>query len=171
MKKTKAVAILSVFLTVFLSFTVSAEEAVQKAAEVTEGNTVKVLYTLTVDGNVIDSSVNNEPFEFLVGDRQVIPGFEHAVLGMKIGDKKSFQLSPADGYGEVDPDAFQEFPLTDLPADIIPETGMTLQAMSPEGQPVIVTVKEVKEDTVVMDFNHPLAGKTLDFDIEIVGIL
>ncbi|MBI4826061.1 MAG: peptidylprolyl isomerase [Nitrospirae bacterium] len=171
MKRTPLVAILAVFLTIFGCIAVSAEETVQKAAEVADGNTVKVLYTLTVDDKVIDRSIDNEPFEFKVGDNQVVPGFEDAIKGMKLGEKKSFKLSPADGYGEVDPDAIQEMPLTELPATIVPAPGMTLQAISPEGQTVIVTVKEVKKDTVVMDFNHPLAGKTLNFDIEIVGIL
>lgn len=185
MKRTQLLTMLAFFLTVFICAAVYAEEAVQKAdqvtegnkeaapkaTQVTEGNTVKVLYTLTVEGKVIDKSINNEAFEFKVGDNQVVPGFENAVKGMKLGEKKSFKLSPADGYGEIDPSAFQEIPLSNLPANIIPAPGMTLQAMSPEGQTVIVTVKEVKKDTVVMDFNHPLAGKTLDFDIEVVGIL
>ncbi|MDO8281006.1 MAG: peptidylprolyl isomerase [Thermodesulfovibrionia bacterium] len=171
MKRTQLATMLALFLTFFVCAAVYAEEAVQKSSEVTDGNTVKVLYTLTVDDKVIDKSINNEPFEFKVGDNQVVPGFEDAVKGMKLGEKKSFKLSPADGYGEIDPEALQEIPLTELPAAIVPTPGMTLQAMSPEGQTVIVTVKEVKKDTVVMDFNHPLAGKTLNFDVEVVGIL
>lgn len=171
MKKTLSVAMLAVFLTFFLCFAVSAEESVQNEAKVTDGNTVKVLYTLTVDGDVIDSSIDGEPLKFKVGESEVIPGFESAVKGMKVGEKKSFKLSPVDAYGEIDPDAYQEIPVSDLPAEIIPEAGMTLQAMNPEGQAILVVIKEVKNDAVVMDFNHPLAGKTLNFEIEIVEIL
>ncbi len=149
-----------------------AAEKVKKKGEVkvAEGSTVKVDYTLTVDGKVVDSSKGHEPLEFKVGGHQVIPGFEKAVLGMKVGEKKSFTVSPEEGYGPVNPKAFQEIPKKQLPPDITPKAGMTLYAQGKDKRPVPVRIKEVKGDVVVIDFNHPLAGKTLNFNIEVVAI-
>ena len=137
---------------------------------ISEGKSVKVNYTLTVDGTVVDSSKGREPLEFKAGSHQMIPGFEKAVMGMKVGEKKSFKVSPADGYGMEDPRAIQEIPKNQLPAGITPKAGMTLYAQSKTGQRIPVRVVDVKKDVVVMNFNHPLAGKTLNFDVEVVEI-
>ena len=147
-----------------------AAEKGKKEVVVSEGSTVKVDYTLTVDGKVIDSSKGHDPLQFKVGSHQVIPGFEKAVLGMKVGQKKSFTVSPEEGYGPVNPKAFQEISKTQLPSDITPKAGMTLYAHGKDNRPVPVKIKEVKGDVVVIDLNHPLAGKTLKFDIEVVEI-
>jgi FKBP-type peptidyl-prolyl cis-trans isomerase 2 len=152
------------------AFSEAAEKGKKGAVKVAEGSTVKVNYTLTVDGKVVDSSKGHEPLEFKVGSHQVIPGFEKAVLGMKVGEKKSFAVSPEEGYGPVNPKAFQEIPKKQLPPEITPKAGMTLVAHGKDNQPMPVRIKEVKGDVVVMDFNHPLAGKTLNFDIEVVEI-
>jgi FKBP-type peptidyl-prolyl cis-trans isomerase 2 len=145
--------------------------AEQEPAEVGEGSSIKVHYTLTVDGKEVDSSRDGKPLEVTVGQRQVIPGFEKALVGMKPGDRKSFTVDPEEGYGPLNPDAIQEVPREQLPADLDVQPGMVLYAKGPEGQAIPVQVMEVKGETVVMSFNHPLAGKTLHFDIELVEIL
>ena len=137
---------------------------------VAEGKLVKVNYTLTVNGTVVDSSKEDEPFEFRIGDNQVIPGFEEALMGMHAGEKKSFQVAPDKGYGQEDPRGIQTLSRDKLPDDRDPEVGMTLHAKMPNGQTIPVRITEVKEDLVVLNFNHPLSGKTLDFNVEVVDI-
>jgi FKBP-type peptidyl-prolyl cis-trans isomerase 2 len=137
---------------------------------VSEGKQVKVHYTLKVDGEVVDSSKEREPLEVKIGSQQVIPGFEKALMGMKAGEKKSFQVTPEEGYGHEDPRAVQEIPRDKLPPDREPEVGMKLFTRGPQGEIITGKIVEVREDVVVMDFNHPLAGKTLDFDVEVVEI-
>lgn len=153
-----------------LLMVVFAASAAYAAATVSDGSTVKVHYTLTVDGKVVDSSAGKAPLEFKVGAHQVIAGFEKAVKGMKAGQKKSFQVTPEDGYGKKDPALMKEVPKSQLPKDLKPEVGMMLGARQPNGKSVQVRIAEVKKDSVVIDFNHPLAGKTLNFDIEILEI-
>jgi FKBP-type peptidyl-prolyl cis-trans isomerase SlyD len=148
----------------------AAEKPAKGTALVADGKTVKVNYTLTVDGKVVDSSKGGQPLEFKEGAHQLIPGFERAVMGMKAGQKKSFKVKPEDGYGPVNPKAFQEVSRKQLPANIKPKAGMTLYAQGKDGQKLPVKIKEVKKDTVVVDFNHPLAGKTLNFDVEVVEV-
>lgn len=148
-----------------------ADEAnAEKVITVAEGNSVKVNYTLKVDGEVVDTSSANEPFEFKAGSHQLIPGFEKAVMGMKVGEKKSFSVNPEEGYGSVNPEALRDVPISQLPPDIVPAAGMILYAQGANGQRLAVKVVEVKKDVVVMDFNHPLAGKTLNFDVEVIEI-
>ena len=144
--------------------------AVGAAAVVANGKSVKVNYTLTVDGKVVDSSKGRQPLEFKAGSHQMIPGFEKAVMGMKVGEKKSFKVKPEDGYGLVNPKAYREVPKKQLPKDITPRAGMTLFAQGQDGRKIPVKIKEVKKDVVVMDFNHPLAGKTLNFDVQVMEI-
>jgi len=158
-------------LSFFAVSSVGAEEK-KKAEEITvsEGKAVKVNYTLTVDGKVLDSSKGREPLQFKPGNHEMIPGFEKAVMGMKSGEKKSFTLSPAEAYGPIDPKALQDIPKKQLPPDITPKAGMTLLAQGKNGQGIPVKIVEVKEDVVVIDFNHPLAGKTLNFDVEVLEI-
>ena len=141
-----------------------------KALIVTEGKSVKVTYTLTVDGKVVDSSKGRDPLQFKVGSHAVIPGFEKAVMGMKVGEKKSFRVSPEEGYGKVKPEAIREIPKKELPSEITPKAGMTLYAEGKNGRRFPVRIEQVKKDVVVMNFNHPLAGKTLKFDVEVVDI-
>jgi FKBP-type peptidyl-prolyl cis-trans isomerase SlyD len=158
-----------------LMFSAASSQAAEKVKKgntlvVSEGKSVKVEYTLKVDGKVVDSSKGREPLEFKAGSHQVVPGFEKAVMGMKVGEKKSFKVSPEEGYGVINPKAIRDVPIKELPADITPKAGMTLYAQARNGQRFPVRVVEVKKDVVVMDFNHPLAGKTLDFDVEVLDI-
>ena len=173
--KTKKMILCAAFLGFIaaLFFTVASEAAEKKKSGstlvVSEGKSVKVNYTLTVDGKVVDSSNGRGPLEFKAGSHQMIPGFEKAVMGMKTGEKKSFQVSPKEGYGPEDPKAIRDIPKNQLPPEMTPKAGMTLTAQA-NGQKVPVRIVEVKKDVVVMNFNHPLAGKTLHFDVEVLEI-
>jgi peptidylprolyl isomerase len=137
---------------------------------VTEGKLVKISYTLKVNGDVIDSTNEGEPFEFRVGSGQVIPGFEKALIGMKAGEKKLFELTPDEGYGQENPGDIHEVSKNELPSGVEPEVGMTLYAREPSGQTIPVRISEIKEDAVVINFNHPLAGKNLNYEVEIIEI-
>lgn len=140
------------------------------ASSVQEGSIVSIEYTLTDDqGKVIDSNVGKEPLTFIHGAGQIVPGLEKELLGLKPGDQKKVQVKPEDGYGMPNPDAFQEMPRDSIPAEA-QKAGTTLMAKAPDGRAMAVRVHEVKEKTVVVDLNHPLAGKTLNFDVTIKDI-
>ena len=141
-----------------------------KPAPEAAGPTITMNYTLTVDGEVVDGSEGKEPLQLTLGSGQIMPAFEKAVAGLKAGDKKSFTLSAEEGFGARIPEQVQSVPRTQLPKDMTPEPGMVVQAKSPEGQVRNVTILEVKDDVVVMDFNHPLAGKSLNFDVEVLEV-
>jgi len=167
---TLRVVLLVLSLSVISSMGIAGENPTENTSAITDGARVKVRYTLTVDGKVIDSSTEREPFRFQLGSRQVIPGFEAAIKGMKTGEKKTFSVAPEEGYGPEDPKAIQEVPRDKLSADIKPEPGMTIYAKGTDGRSIPVRIIEVKENTVLMDFNHPLAGKTLQFEVEVLEI-
>lgn len=139
--------------------------------QVKEGDVVKVHYTgKLANGEKFDSSEGREPLEFTVGAGQMIKGFDAAMPGMNVGDKKTITIPPADGYGERSEDAVIEFPKENIPEDMKLEPGMSLTLSNQEGQPVPVIVKEIKDDIVILDANHFLAGEDLIFDIELVEI-
>lgn len=135
-----------------------------------DGSVVKMNYTLTVDGEVVDSSEGRGPLEYTHGTQQIIPGLEAALAGLKAGEKKSVAVEPKDGYGEEIPDAFKEVEKTMFPEGFEFKENIIIEMTSPEGASLPATITEVKENTVVLNFNHPLAGKTLNFDIEIVSV-
>jgi peptidylprolyl isomerase len=135
------------------------------------GDTVKIHYTGTLDdGTQFDSSKDREPLEFEVGSGQVIPGFDKAVEGMSVGEEKSVNIAFDDAYGPHNAQMVQEVPMSALPQGLEPETGMGLQAQGQDGQPINLLVTEVNENSITVDANHPLAGKDLNFDIELVAI-
>lgn len=141
-------------------------------AQVKEGDVVRVHYTgKLVNGEQFDSSVGREPLEFTVGAGQMIKGFDAAMPGMTIGEKKIINIAPEEGYGEKSEDAIIEFPKENIPADMKLEAGMPLTLSNQEGQPVPVIVVEVREDVIILDANHFLAGQELIFDIELVEIV
>ena len=132
-----------------------------------KGDTVKVHYTGKLpSGEQFDSSAGKEPLGFTVGAGQMIKGFDAAIAGMSVGDKKTINIVAAEAYGERNEEAIIPFPKENIPADMNLEPGMTLTMSNQQGQPVPVVVVEIKEDTVVLDANHFLAGKELVFDIE-----
>jgi FKBP-type peptidyl-prolyl cis-trans isomerase 2 len=144
-------------------------------ADVAEkGKKVTVHYKGTLeDGSVFDSSEGKDPISFEIGGKQVVPGFENAVEGMKVGEKKSVTLEPKDAYGDPNPQLKQEVPMDALKqSGITPEEGMVLGIQHPQmpGQQLPAKIVEVKEETVLMDLNHPLAGKKLTFDVELVSV-
>lgn len=122
------------------------------------------------DGSVFDGSGAGNPFELRIGDNSVIPGLEKAVLGMRPGERKSVRIEPEDAYGMVDERLTAEVPRSRFPDDIQPVIGQYLQVRKPNGEIVNVTVVEVHEKAVVLDANHPLAGKTLYFDLELIEV-
>ena len=135
------------------------------------GDTVKIHYTGTLDdGTQFDSSQGRDPLEFELGGGQVIPGFDKAVEGMSVGESKTVAIPADQAYGEHHAQMVQEVPRTALPPDLEPEVGMGLSARNPDGSEIQLTVTEVAEDTITVDGNHPLAGKALNFDIELVSI-
>lgn len=139
--------------------------------QVKEGDLVKVHYTgKMVNGEQFDSSVGREPLEFTVGAGQMIKGFDDAMPGMSLGEKKTINIAPEDGYGHRSEEAIIEFPKENVPADMVLEPGMQLTLTNQNGQPMPVTVLEVKDDIIIFDANHFLAGQELIFDIELVEI-
>ena len=132
---------------------------------------VQVHYTgRLTDGTVFDSSVERESLEIHIGKGELIVGFEKALLGMCAGDKKTVQISPQEGYGEHIKDLVKTVRRQFLPKDLVPEKGMQLQ-LGQGDQSAIVTITDVTDDHVVLDANHPLAGKPLEFDIHLVQFL
>ena len=139
--------------------------------EAKNGDSVKVHYTgKLTNGELFDSSVGREPLAFTVGAGQMIKGFDIAIPGMKVGDKKTINIQPADAYGEKQAEAIIEFPKSNIPPDMQLEVGMKLTLSNQHGQPVPVVVEAIKEEIIVLDANHFLAGKELVFDIELVEI-
>lgn len=139
--------------------------------QVKTGDVVKVHYTgKLASGEQFDSSVGREPLEFTVGAGQMIKGFDAALPGMVKGDKKTVNISAEEGYGERSDDAVIEFPKSNVPEDMKLEKGMSLTLSNQQGQPVPVVVVEVKDDVIILDANHFLAGQELIFDIELVEI-
>jgi len=135
------------------------------------GDLVKVHYRGTLqDGTVFDSSYEGEPLEFTLGQGQIIPGFEQAVQGMTPGDSKTIQVEQDQAYGNYDESKLINVQRTNLPDNIQPEEGMVLQVNSQDNETFYVTVNEVKDEEVVLDGNHPLAGKDLTFEIELVDL-
>jgi peptidylprolyl isomerase len=137
-----------------------------------EGSTVKVHYTGKLDdGTVFDTSIERDPLEFTIGDGDVIPGFEQAVIGMTPGELKTVTIPAEEAYGPYDEELVIEVDRSKIPEDIEPEIGMQLQGTLESGAVIQYTVIAVSESTVTLDANHPLAGKDLTFDIELVDIL
>ena len=134
------------------------------------GKKVKFDYVLTVDGNKVDSSEKSGPLEYVHGENKIIPGLEKQMKGLKVGDKRNFTINPQEGYGQVDPSAFREFPKSNLPPGIEAKVGQVLGIKDKNGNTFPAVISEIKNDSIVLDLNHPLAGKTLNFEITIVEI-
>lgn len=139
--------------------------------QVKNGDTVSVHYhgKLT-DGSTFDSSEGRDPLQFTVGSGQVIKGFDDALLDMKVGDKKTVNIPVENAYGERREDMMMEYPKSDFPADMQPAVGMELHMSDNIGNVFPVVIAEVKEEVVLLDANHPLAGKDLIFELELVSI-
>jgi len=140
-------------------------------ANVTTGNTVRVHYTGNLDdGSEFDSSVGGDPLEFTVGEGQVIAGFESAVMGMEVGDEKSFSIGSDEAYGDRREELVMSVPREEFPADLELKPGQELQATNQNGDQMIIKVMEIGTEQVTVDLNHPLAGENLNFSIKLEAI-
>jgi FKBP-type peptidyl-prolyl cis-trans isomerase 2 len=140
-------------------------------AQANEGDEVQVHYTGKLeDGTIFDSSEDGEPLSFTIGENRVIPGFEEAVTGMEPGDSKTTEVEPEQAYGEHREDMVMEMDRDQIPGEVDPEVGQQLQLRLENGQTVPVLITALGEDTVTIDANHPLAGRKLIFDIEVVDV-
>jgi|TARA_B100001142_G_scaffold55260_3_gene53702 FKBP-type peptidyl-prolyl cis-trans isomerase 2 len=135
-----------------------------------DGTTAVVHYTGSFpDGEVFDSSEGNDPLAYQVGKQQMIPGFEQEMMGAAVGEKREFTLTPDRAYGERSEDAIQQVPRDQFPAEMPLEIGVMMAAQTPQG-PLPFTVTEITDDSVTVDFNHQMAGKTLKFNVEVVDV-
>ena len=131
---------------------------------------VSMEYTLKIEsGEVIDQSPADQPLSFIFGGGQIVPGLESALEGNEIGTEKQVTVEAKDGYGEAQEELNKEIPLDNFPEDLDLKEGSVFDAQTPHG-PVVFTVKEVRDDAVIADFNHPLAGQKLFFDVKIVDV-
>lgn len=137
-----------------------------------QGDKVKVHYRGRLeDGFEFDTSVGHDPLIFVIGDNEVIQGFEEAAVGMSSGEMKTVTIAPESAYGPYNDELLVDMPREYIPEDIVPEIGMMLKVVDNEGHEIPVRVTEVGDDAITLDANHPLAGKTLIFDIELLEIL
>jgi FKBP-type peptidyl-prolyl cis-trans isomerase SlyD len=131
---------------------------------------VSIDYSLLVDGEVVDSTEGDEPLQFLQGHQNIIPGLERELAGMKVGDSKQVVVSPTEAYGEVDPENVIDVPRDEFPEEIPLEPGTELEVRNADGEVLSATIASVNGDTIKLDFNHPLAGKELTFNVTIVDL-
>lgn len=137
---------------------------------VQDGVVVSMEYTLHVDGELLDTSEGQGPLQFLVGYGNIISGLESEMMGMKVGDSKNVVVQPADGYGEFDEEAFMDVPKDQFPKDMPVEVDTELTVRDDEGNARYARVDNIEGETVRLDFNHPLAGAELHFDVKVVGL-
>ena len=137
---------------------------------VRDGLVVSMEYTLSVDGEVLDSSKDAGPLQFLAGYDNIVPGLEREMTGMKIGESKDVLVLPEDGYGEFDEEAFMKVPRSEFPADMELEEGLELNVTDEDGQNQLAFVESFNDEIVRLDFNHPLAGAELQFNVKVVGL-
>ncbi|TDU39537.1 FKBP-type peptidyl-prolyl cis-trans isomerase 2 [Gelidibacter sediminis] len=140
-------------------------------SQVKKNDTVKVHYTgKLTNGQVFDTSLEREPLEVTIGEGKLIPGFENAILDMKVNEKKTVEIAKEEAYGDVQQELFHQVQKEQLPQDIQPEVGMGLASKGPDGTEHQFRVVDVKDDHIVVDGNHPLAGQDLVFELELVEI-
>jgi peptidylprolyl isomerase len=158
------------FINIWTSHFISEQQEVGMT-QAKQGDTVKIHYTGTLtDGTVFDSSAGREPLSFTIGSGQVIPGFEEAVMGMTRDEEKNITIPVDKAYGPHNAELVFNVPRSQVPPEINPETGQRLQMQGPHNQPIIVTVTEVTDEYILLDANPPLAGKELNFAIQLVAI-
>ena len=142
----------------------------EKTRRVEDGVVVTLDYTLKVDGEVIDTSDGSEPIQFIQGQDQIVPGLERELYGMKIGEDKHVLVPPKDGYGEVDPEDGMDVPRDEFPPEIPLDPGTGVQLKTQEGEVISARVAAVTTESIYLDFNHPLAGKELHFEVKVVDL-
>jgi FKBP-type peptidyl-prolyl cis-trans isomerase SlyD len=127
-------------------------------------------YVLQVDGKIVDSSESSEPLQFIQGMGHIIPGLEHELYDMQVGDNKTVVVQAKDGYGEVDPEAYMDVPREAFPTEIPLEKGTELELRDQSGHPMLARIDTISSDNIRLNMNHPLAGKELHFDVKIAGL-
>jgi len=137
---------------------------------VENGRVVSMEYTLRVDGEVLDSSKEAGPLQFLAGHDNIVPGLEREMLGMRVGDSKDVVVSPAEGYGEFDEEAFMDVPRREFPKEVKIEAGVELHITDEDDNLQMAFVDSFTDDTVRLDFNHPLAGAELHFSVKVIAL-
>ena len=142
----------------------------QKPNVVADDIVVSLDYTLTVEGEVLDSSEDVGPLEFIQGHQNIIPGLERQLYGMSIGQSKNVDVTAVDGYGVIDKDAIMDIPRAEFPSDIPLEIDIQLQVRDVDGDVLDARIVKVSDESVRLDFNHPLAGKELHFDVKVVDL-
>ncbi len=168
----RGVNFLRVLSTVMLTplLLLSTVSAQTKKTKIQDGSQASIQYTLLDEkGNQIESNKDGNPFKYTHGKGDIIPGLENGLNGMHVGEEKTIQVKPEDAYGKVHPEAFQEVPRKNIPPELV-KVGAQLMARNPQGQSMPVRVHEIKDETVVLNLNHPLAGKTLTFEVKIVAV-
>jgi FKBP-type peptidyl-prolyl cis-trans isomerase SlyD len=138
--------------------------------KVDDGQVVSMDYVLKVDGKVVDSSEAGNPLQFIQGMGHIIPGLEHELYDMKIGENKKVVVHPKDGYGEVDAEAFMDVPRDSFPTDVPLEKGTELELREQSGHTMLARIETISDENIRLNMNHPLAGKDLHFDIKIAGL-
>ncbi len=147
-----------------MSFSEDTQNTVQ------DNKVVTLNYTLRVEGQIVDSSENGDPIQFIQGAGMIIPGLEQELYGMSVGESKQVVVQPKQGYGEVDEDAFADVPRSEFPDHIPMERGIALQLRDQQGGTLDAFIDEIRDETVRLSFNHPLAGKTLHFDVTVMDL-
>jgi FKBP-type peptidyl-prolyl cis-trans isomerase SlyD len=145
-------------------------EDTQNPNEIGDDIVVTLEYTLSVNGEVIDTSTGNRPIQFIQGQQQIIKGLEDVLYGMGVGDSKEVVVEPDEGYGEVDPENFADIPREQFPPEIPLEVGVELELKDQEGDLMEARIVTVDDENVRLDFNHPLAGEQLHFLVKVVGL-
>lgn len=137
---------------------------------VQDGMVVSMEYTLHVNGELLDTSEGRGPLQFLTGRRNIIPGLENEMMGMKVGESRQIVVQPADGYGEFDEEALMDVPRSEFPANFKIAVGMELNVSDQEGRQYRARIDSIEGDMVRLNFNHPLAGMELNFNVKVVGL-
>ena len=154
----------------FFGLALSGPQAGAQEEVIKTGKKVKFDYILKVEGKEIANSQKSGPVEYTSGDKQIVPGLERQMEGLKAGDKRTFTVAAQEAYGQVDAAAFKEVPKTALPAGIEPKVGQILGVKDANGNSFPAVISEVKDDKVILNFNHPLAGKELQFEVTILEV-
>ena len=142
----------------------------KEITKVADDLVVAIDYSLTVDGELIDTSEGEGPLEYLHGHANIIPGLEKELDGMSVGESKKVEVSPEEGYGELDDEAILEIPREEFPENVPLEPGIELEITDDEGDTMFAQIVEVGDKNILLDTNHPLAGKTLHFDVTVTGL-
>jgi len=137
---------------------------------VQDGQVVTLEYTLRIDGEIMGTTEGGEPIEFIQGTGNIIPGLESELYGMEVGESKDVHVEPEEGYGLVDDDAYVEVPREQFPSNMTVKVGVPIQVQDQNGNPMQAVIDQVGDESVRLNFNHPLAGKELDFSVLVAGV-